>query len=359
MKHPTNSHGNSFLAVTALLVIFGLLLVYDASIVYSLNTFGSKYHFIFKQLLLTGLGIVGFLFASKVNLEFLKKFSFLFLVLSVVFLLAVLIPGIGSKYLGARRWINLGFTSFQPSELAKLSFIIYFSFWAKKIRQNSNWLLFVGILGLLVGLVLLEPDFGTSLVLGAVGAFMYFISGAPLKHFAVLGPLVIVVGFAFILISPYRRERLLTFIKPHQAETLQEGYHTNQALIAIGSGGAFGVGPGKSRQKYSYLPEVTTDSIFAILCEELGFVGAMFYLSLLGSLTYFGFKIAQKAGKEEYKLLAAGTTFWVTIQSMLNLAAISGLVPLTGVPLPLISYGGSAIIFLLVGLGLVVNVSRK
>lgn len=342
------------------MVIFGILMVYDASVVYSLSVFGGKYHFLLKQAGWALLGFTGFILASKVNLNLVKKLAFPFFALSMFLLLVVLIPGVGSEYLGARRWLNLGFTSLQPAELAKLSFIVYYAFLIPKIKEPKKHLLvFTGLLGFVAGFIVLEPDLGTALVVGTVGVGMYFLSGAPLKHFFIMAPLVLVAVSGFIFISPYRRDRLLTFINPQNAQNLEEGYHTNQALIAIGSGGIFGLGPGKSRQKYAYLPEVATDSIFAVVCEEFGFLGSTILLGLLGFTVLRGFKIAASASKLEYKLLSGGVMLWFGGQSLLNLAAISGLVPLTGVPLPLISYGGSAIIFMLVGLGLVLNVSRR
>ena len=358
LKNPTFSQP-LFMSVVVL-VAFGILMVYDASVVYSLNVFGGKYHFLLKQLGWALLGFGGFILASRISLTLVKKLSFPFFGLSVLLLLAVLIPGVGSEYLGARRWLNLGFTSLQPAEIIKLSLVVYYAFLVPKLKEPKKHLVvFLGLLGLVVGAILLEPDLGTALVVGVVGVGMYFLSGAPLKHFFIMAPLVLVAGLGFIFVSPYRRARLLTYVKPQAAQNLEEGYHTNQALIAIGSGGIFGLGPGKSRQKYAYLPEVTTDSIFAILCEEFGFVGGAVFLSLLGFAILQGFKIAAKAAKLEHRLLCGGIMLWFGGQSFLNLAAISGLVPLTGVPLPLISYGGSAIIFLLVGLGLVLNVSKK
>jgi len=360
MKRTKFAFSDPFFVGVAVLLVFGVLMIYDASVVYSLNVFGGKYHFLLKQAGWASLGFIGLFFASKVDLKWVKKTSFPLFTVSLMLLLLVLIPGVGSEYLGARRWLNLKVTSLQPAELAKLSFIIYYAFLVPKLKKNKNHLLFfLSLLGVVVGLIFLEPDLGTALVVGIVGAGMYFLSGAPLKHFFFLAPLVLAVGLFFIVISPYRRQRLLTFLNPQKAASLEEGYHTNQALIAIGSGGIFGLGPGRSRQKYAYLPEVTTDSIFAILCEEFGFLGGTAFLGLLGFTILRGFKIAAKAQKLEYKLMAGGVMLWFSAQSLLNLSAISGLLPLTGVPLPLISYGGSAIVFLLIGLGLVLNTSRQ
>lgn len=351
------SHTRAFFIALLALLIFGVLLVYDVSVVYALSVFGNKYYFLFKQIIWVAVGLAAFFVFSKINLKLLKKLSLPLMLASLVCLVLVLIPGVGSKLLGARRWLGVGELSFQPAELAKLSFIIYFSFWAKKLKDKKSWLPFLGLFGILMGLVLLQPDLGTALVAAAVGAGMYFISGAPLKHFIIMVPLVAIFGLGFILISPYRRNRLITYLTPQSVETSSSGYHTKQALIAIGSGSIFGVGPGKSRQKYAYLPEVTTDSIFAIFCEEFGFLGALCYLGVLGYLVFSGFRIALKTKEFEYRLLAAGITLWLAAQSALNLGAISGLFPLTGVPLPLVSYGGSAIIFLMAGMGLVINVS--
>jgi cell division protein FtsW len=188
MKSETNT--NTFLIVLLLILLFGVLLVYDASAIYSLNIFGGKYHFLIKQAIWVGVGLSAFFATAKINLKLLKKVSLLLMIFSLVCLILVLIPGVGTKALGARRWLGISEFSFQPAELAKLSFIIYFSFWAKKLKHKKTWLLFLALFGILIGLVLLQPDLGTALVIGVVGFGMYFVSGAPLKHFLILTPLL-------------------------------------------------------------------------------------------------------------------------------------------------------------------------
>jgi cell division protein FtsW len=282
-------------------------------------------------------------------------------------LILVLIPGIGTKVLGARRWLVLGPLTFQPAELVKLSFIIYLSAFLlnesfgfeEPVSSNKKKLLpFLVMLFILLGLVMLEPDLGTAIVLAATGLVVYFASGASLFYLTLVGIIGILSGVGLILFSPYRRERLLTFLNPTR-DPLGASYHIRQILIAIGSGGWLGIGLGQSRQKYEYLPAVTTDSIFAVVAEELGFIGAVALLSIFLILIWRGMKIAKEAPDEFGRLLAVGITSWIGFQFLVNLSAMVALVPLTGVPLPFISYGGSSLVLSLTGMGILANIARQ
>jgi len=276
-------------------------------------------------------------------------------IFALLSLIVVLIPGVGTKVLGARRWLVVGPVRFQPAEFAKLAFVLYLStFWSSK---RSLWP-FLIILVVLLGLIMLEPDLGTAVVLATTSLLVYFVSGAPLLSLALVGLVGLLGGAGLILLSPYRRERFSTFLNPTH-DPLGASYHIRQILIAIGSGGWFGVGLGQSRQKYEYLPEVSTDSIFAVIAEELGFIGGLVILILFLILIWRGMKIAKEAPDEFGKILAVGLISWIGFQALVNLAAMVALVPLTGIPLPFISYGGSSLVLSLTGMGILANIARQ
>lgn len=266
----------------------------------------------------------------------------------------MLIPGLGIKVLGARRWINLGFTVLQPSELTKLAVVIYLSSW---LSQHQRFWPFAFIVSVVLGLIMLQPDLGTAMIVGMIAFSLYFVSGGSLKKIIVSGLIGSVIAGILIVASPYRLNRVKTFLDP-SSDPLGTSYHIRQVLIAIGSGGMTGQGIGKSRQKYQYLPEASTDSIFAIIAEETGFIGSLVVISALYALVNQGYKIAKNSDDVFAKLLVTGIISWVGFQMLLNLSAMVALVPLTGVPLPLISYGGSSLIMILFALGMVANVSR-
>ncbi len=273
---------------------------------------------------------------------------------SVLLMIAVLIPGIGSKVLGARRWINIAGFSLQPSEFMKLALVIYLASWLEKPRAIIS---FIAIIVPILGLVMLQPDLGTAIIIASTSFLLFFISGAPIKDLLML---FLGGGFGVLLLiitSTYRRARLFTFLDPTK-DALGTSYHINQILIALGSGGLAGVGLGRSRQKYQYLPEATTDSIFAIIGEETGFIGAILIIGLLLTLVFMCFKVASRCQSRFNQLLAAGIASWIASQVFLNISAMVALVPLTGIPLPLISYGGSSLITVLTGIGILLSITR-
>jgi cell division protein FtsW len=284
-----------------------------------------------------------------------EKLSPLMLIGGLLLLLLVVIPGIGTKVQGARRWLVLPFMTLQPSELIKLIEVVYLSSWlhARKITLVQ----FGVFVALIAGLIMLQPDMGTTLVVTMLAVVMYFLSGYPIKHLLIMGAIGITLGSILIIAEPYRMERVKTFLDPlHDAQG--SSYHIRQVILSLGSGGISGLGIGRSRQKYAYLPEATTDSIFAVVGEELGFLGGvtlvlafLYYLSLI-------FKVASSEHNKFASTLAAGIGAWIGLQVCLNLAAMVALTPLTGVPLPLVSYGGSALITMLAGVGLVISVAR-
>lgn len=337
-----------------LLTLFGLVMVGNASAVEAFRDFGNQYHFLKLQARWVALGFFAFLGACLFPYRRLQKLTPLLLFITLLSLILVLLPRLGAQALGARRWINLGGFNFQPSELTKLVFLIYLS--AYLVKKNHPLPLLL-ISGLIVFLVMLQPDLGTTLVIVLSGFIVYFISGSPWWHAPLLAALGFAGGLGLILLSPYRKERLLTFLNPLR-DPLGASYHIRQILIALGSGGLFGLGLGQSRQKYEYLPAVTTDSIFAVIGEELGFAGASALILVFLFLLWRGFKIAQNCPDRFGQLLAAGITSWLGLQALINFAAMVALVPLTGIPLPFISYGGSSLIVTLTASGILVNISK-
>lgn len=352
--HPRHPLAVSLFVLTLSLLLLGLLAVYNASVVEAYRDFGNKYHFVFQQLKWTGLGLIIFFITSLLPPQFYKKIALPFFLLCLLLMIAVLIPGIGNKVQGARRWIALPGFSLQPSELLKLSLIIYLSAWLETPRKLVN---FLAVLALVLGLTMLQPDLGTAIVLATTGFLIYYVSGAPIIQLVGLASTGVLGIIFLILSSPYRRARLTTFLDPTQ-DPLGASYHINQVLIALGSGGLTGVGLGRSRQKYQYLPEATTDSIFAVIAEELGFIGSLILILLLLGLIILAFKIAAQSTNRFNQLLATGIAGWISVQFLLNLSAMVALVPLTGIPLPLISYGGSSLISTLVAIGVLTSIAK-
>ncbi|MBI3887487.1 putative lipid II flippase FtsW [Candidatus Microgenomates bacterium] len=345
------------LLVVLFLLCFGLVMVYDASSASAVQTFSDKYYFLREQLkwIIIGLGLstVAFFFDYKQ----LKKLALPGLLVSLLLLLCVFLPGIGIKAYGASRWINLGFMVLQASEVAKLALIIYLSAWLTT-KEKGKLGAFLVLVGLLVGLIILEPDMGTAIVLFITAMILYFLSDNQILGLVFLFPLMILGGAGLAIRSPYRLKRILTFFDP-DTDPLGASYHIRQALIALGSGGVFGLGLGNSRQKYSYLPEAMTDSIFAIIGEELGLIGLVVLVSIFSLFFFQSVKLTLKVEDPFGRLLGMGIIAWLAVQTMINIASIVGLIPLTGVPLPFISYGGSALVLELISMGILGNIWRQ
>ena len=318
-----------------------------------------------KHQLLYGftVGLVAFLIFSKIDYHLWKKYALFLMILNVFLLLIIFIPGLGFGYGGAKRWIQVGFFTIQPTELLKLVFVLYLStLFAKNIEHikdpNYGLVPFLVILGASAILIMMQPDMGTLITIILIALSIYFVAGASWKH---LWWFVVGSGALFLLlikIAPYRTARLTVFLNP-AIDPQGIGYHINQALLAIGSGGFFGLGLGHSRQKLLYLPEVTGDSIFAIIAEEVGFVFAVVLIVLFLALMYKGFQIAKRAPDPFGRLVATGITSWFVLQAFINIAAMVTLVPLTGIPLPFVSYGSSALAVSLAAVGILVNISKQ
>jgi len=346
------------------IVIFGLVMLSSASTVVGFSQFGDSNYFLKRQLVFGVLvGIGAFLLTSRFPYRLWTRYAVPLMVVTVVLLIAVFIPGIGYSAGGASRWINVGgWFLFQPTEFAKLSFLLYLSLWLDKrghgIRDfSSGFLPFLTLLAIVCGLILLEPNLSTMTVIAMIALTVLFVAGARLTHLFGFGVLAVGLLILLIVLAPYRAARFTVFLNP-EVDPQGIGYHINQAYLAIGSGGPLGLGLGHSRQKYNYLPEVTGDSIFAVIAEELGFFFAVLVLAAFFLLMLRGFRIARGAPDTFGKLVAVGITVWLTFQAFVNIGAMVGLMPLTGIPLPFVSYGSSAMVLSLAAVGILVNISR-
>lgn len=347
-----------------ILIIVGLAVLSSAGIIDAQKKFGSPYYYLNHQLLygiLPGLALM-YVF-SKIDYKVWKKFSILMLFAVLVLMIMVFVPRFGLGLRGASRWINLMGLTFQPSEILKLSLIIYLAAWfGGRDARIKNWTYgmapFFLVLSFIALLLALQPDIGTLIVVSVIAIGVYFVAGVNIKHFfAIIGILLIGIT-ALIFIEPYRFDRIRAYINP-SSDPRGISYQVNQSMISIGTGGLFGVGYGRSTQKYGFLPEIVHDSIFAVIAEELGLVGSMVIIFLFIFLCFNMMRIAQNTSDKFGMLLVMGINIWITAQAFINIAAISGLTPLTGIPLPFISYGGTAVMSLLAGLGIVLNVARN
>lgn len=346
------------------LIIFGLIMIASAGIGYSRVRFGDEYFFFKRQLLFGVLpGLVILAIVKNIDYRFWRKMSVPFFFVSIISLVLVFIPGVGSKIYGASRWIQLGSFSFQPAEMLKISLILYLAAWLEGKKDfigdfYEGLVPFVMIVALISFLLIKQPDIGTLGVIILIALSVFFVSGAKISHMLLMGVAGLMSLFALIKFESYRMDRLMVFLSP-ELDPRGIGYQVNQALLAIGSGGILGVGLGHSLQKFNYLPEPVGDSIFAIIGEELGILGEVTLIFLFAVLAVRGLQIAKNAPDTFGRLTATGIVSWIIFQACINIAAISGLMPLTGIPLPFISYGGTSIIFLLTGVGILLNISKQ
>ena len=345
---------NHLLITTVVLVALGIIVIADASAPTALANFSDKYYFAKQQLVWAVAGLVIMVGTSIINYKFWNKLGVPILGFSILLLFLVLIPSLGTSALGARRWLKLGPVSLQPSEFLKLGIAFYF---AKLAEDQKEIVAYIVPLGIVIFLVMLQPDLGSTLVVASIGLSQIFISGANLMHF--FGILITgVIGvIPLILFSDYRRQRLMTFLES-TSDPLGKSYHIRQILLALGSGGIFGVGIGQSRQKYLFLPEVATDSVFAIIGEEVGFLGGFIIIVLFMFFLYQGFEVARRAPDSFSRVLATGIIVWIGSQAFLNIGSNVAVVPLTGIPLPFLSYGGSSLIMILAAVGILMNISK-
>lgn len=342
-----------FFLVIALVVI-GIIAIADVSAPQSLNNYGDKFYLLKEQAVSAAIGLVLFFAISRIKYTFWEKVATPLFFVSLSLLLMVLMQKFGISALGARRWISIGPINFQPSEIVKFSICVYF---AKVAASNKPALSYFIPLALVAGLIMLQPDLGTTLVVLVIGFSQIFVSNVSLLYLAGSVAVGVVATILLILFSPYRKARLMTFFES-SSDPLGQSYHIRQILLAIGSGGIFGVGFGASRQKFLFLPEASTDSIFAVIAEELGLIGALAIIFLFVFFVIRGLKIAKNAPDKFSAVLATGISAWIGGQAFLNIASMVALVPLTGIPLPFISYGGSSLVMILSACGILLNISK-
>ncbi|MEK7125100.1 MAG: putative lipid II flippase FtsW [Patescibacteria group bacterium] len=347
-----------------ILLVLGLVMLSSAGIMDGQKKFGSPYYYLKHQLLFGVLpGLVLAWFLSRINYRFWRGTSWLVLFGALTLMILVFTPKFGVTLNGARSWLSIGGYVFQPAEFLKLGLIIYLAAWCgERDERVKNWtygiLPFVLVMGFVALLLLLQPDLGTFILVAAIALGVYFIAGVHLKDLIVIISIAFILVGGMILVQPYRLDRIKAFLNP-SVDPRGISYQLNQSFIAIGSGGVFGVGYGNSTQKSGFLPEPVGDSIFAIIVEELGLVGAGFTIGLFLFLAFTLASIAKATSDAFGRLFVMGMNIWIVGQALVNIAAITGLAPLTGVPLPFISYGGTALVSLLAGLGIVFNIAKR
>jgi cell division protein FtsW len=335
----------------------------SASQVKGWDNYGDGYYYLKRQLLFGVLpGVFFLIILQAIDYRYWQKLAIPFFVFSIILLIAVLVPFLNYTHGGAQRWLNLGFISFQPSEITKLSFIIFLSAWlTRKKSQIQNFhytfLPFLIYLALIVLLIGIEPDMGTLSIILFLALGVYLIAGAKLMHIGVLIFICSVVFVFLIQMAPYRMNRITAYLYP-KIDTKGVSYQINQSLLAIGSGGVFGVGLGQSKQKYLYLPEATEDSIFAIIAEELGFIVSTVFIVIYLYFIVSIFLIAQRVSDNFARYLSCGVGLWFGYQGLLNIGAMLNLWPLTGVPLPFVSYGGTSLVVSMAAVGILINISK-
>jgi cell division protein FtsW len=340
----------------------GLVMILSASLVKAEALYGDPAHYFRRQLLWLLIGMGALAIGVRVDYHRYRRWAAPIMLGAILLLVGVLLPGVAQPGTGARRWVDLGILAFQPSELAKLAVVIYaavgLSVHPERLgRFTSGVLPWVGLLGVMFLLILAQPDLGTAIHLAGVLFFLLFMAGVRPGHLGILVAGAVPVGIWAVLTAEYRLERLLAFLRPFD-DPLGAGFQTIQSLYALGSGGIFGVGLGRSVHKHFYLPEQHTDFIFAVLGEELGLVGGAFVLLLFLGLAWRGYLVAVRATDNLGSLLAAGITTMILLQATMNIGVVTNTLPITGIPLPFLSFGGSSLVTSLAGVGIVLNISR-
>jgi cell division protein FtsW len=351
------------LTATLCLLALGAVMVFSASSAKSLlGDGGDGFYYLKRTVLFAGVGLVVMRFASIKGLQVARLLTPALLALSIFLLLAVLLPGVGSTVNGAQRWLGAGLFQFQPTELAKFAIILYgahlLAARPKRVRTLEGLMPYLLVVGLAALLIARQPDLGSATVLCFAVCCVLFAAGARPRTLAPVGAVIAIAGLAMIAMNPYQQDRLTGFLNPG-ADSTGAGFQGTQATIAVGSGSILGVGLGESVQKASYLPEAHTDMVAAVLGEETGLAGMVVLIGLFGMFGYAGFRAAHRARDRFSKLLAAGLTSLIMAQAAVNLFAVLGLAPLTGVPLPFVSYGGTSLVITLAAAGLILNVARR
>jgi cell division protein FtsW len=354
-----------FLVIVGAIILLGLVMLASASAPEGYREFSDSYYYLKHQLIFGFVpGLAGLLLLSRIPYTFWRRHAWNLLLISIGLLVVVFIPGISAGIGTAHSWISVaGVFSVQPSEIVKLTFLFYLAGWLSQRGKRAvedvhgGLLPFVGVLGAILILMMLQPDTGTMCIIAAMALVVYFTAGAPLIY--VLG--LFGAGLAslslLISLSPYRAARFTTFLHP-ELDPQGIGYHINQALLAIGTGGFWGLGYGHSRQKFEYLPEAINDSIFAVIAEEMGFVLAVGFLLLFLAFVWRALAIAKSAPDDFAKYVTVGVTAWIVLQAIINIGSMVSLLPMTGVPLPFVSYGGTSLAVAMAAVGVVLNISK-
>lgn len=352
---------NLYIICLFFIVGIGLLMIYSASSVWAEYKTGNQFYYVIRQGLFFIVGTIVFIVASKTNYNIWLKYANIIFIICLSLLIIVLTP-IGLVRGGARSWIGIGDFSIQPAEFMKLGFVIFTAKFLKNnegiMRKNKYFYLYMLIVGIVFGLILLQPDFGTGAILVSAIVLMLYVGGIQIKNI-IIGLIIAVIGISImILIAPYRLERIESFLNPWQ-DPLGSGFQIIQSLYAISPASLFGYGLFKSKQKYFYLPEPQNDFIFAIICEELGIIGGLIVILLFGTLIYIGYKLAKSCKDLFASYLSFGFTSLLMVQVFINIAVVIGLIPVTGVTLPFISYGGSSLVISMFMMGIIVNIMKN
>jgi cell division protein FtsW len=350
------------LGATALLVVGGSIMVLSASSVTAFARYGDSFVFFQRQVIYMAIGALALLLTSRMRYDAWRRLAWPFLLVTVALLALVLHPTQGIEAYGASRWFAIGPVTVQPSEIAKLAAVVLAasvlaSKWGKLDDLGHVALPLVPIVLGICGMVMLQPDLGTTVIIAGTVFLMLFVAGVRMRYLTAAAVVSGLVGLGLIMSADYRRVRFLSFLHPWQ-DVKNTGYQLAQSLIALGSGGWFGVGLGASRQKWAYVPNAHTDFIFSILGEELGLIGEIVVLAAFGALLYAGIRVAASAKDVFGRMLAAGIVCWFGLQALINLGAVTGLLPITGVPLPFLSYGGSSLVVSLAAVGILVNIAN-
>ncbi len=349
------------LLVTLILVTIGTVMIYSSSSIIAMKKFSDGQYFLKKQIFFVFLGLAVMVLMTKIPYEQLRRFAYPGVILSAVLLSIVLLPGIGIRAGGATRWLKLGFFSFQVTEIVKVSMVLFFAhFLTKKNSQIKDFkravLLPLVVTLFMLGLILLEPDFGTVIIITLIMMLMFYLAGCRILHLTGVVALFAPVAVWLLIHKSYRLVRLMSFLDPWK-DPQRSGFQIIQSLLSFGSGGPFGVGIGDGMQKLFYLPEPHTDFILSIIAEESGFIGVLIVIFLFVILIVRGLLISFKAPELFSTLLAAGLTFVIALEAFINIAGVMGLIPLKGLALPLVSYGGTSLIMSMAAVGILLNIS--
>jgi cell division protein FtsW len=349
--------------VVGLLCIIGLVMVGSASSVISIADYGTPWAILLRECMWMAIGLFALWASVKVDYRRLRPFTPWLLIGTFGLLLVVLVPGVGAHVDGSSRWVGFGQFRIQPSELMKLALALFAAdFIARRLDEKSSERRIMGpvllVTAIAGGLILVQPDMGTALVVGCIALTLLFVSGVRLGPVFKLLGLLVVLALIVAIASPYRRERLLSFLDP-SAHGAGSGYQVVQSLIGLGSGHLFGAGIGGGQQQWGFLPNAHTDFIFSVIGEQLGFVGAAAVLLLLGTLVWLGIRAATRCPDRFGGLLAVGLVAWIASEALINIGAVVGVLPVTGIPLPFISFGGSSLVITMVAAGLLINIARQ